>query len=167
MKCFLNGFFLCALVCLCADSYAQNSIFAGKIVDENERAVAGAVVKVTGNGMTTETRSTVLGLFYTKMIPDGKYKVEVKRNGKYLKGKKIVINEVAPGKEKTYYILKLSKKKMKVSETQTDVFRQTALNGAESQPGVDYPKEFIRIDSSGKIQDFRAKPKQVVPLRDR
>jgi hypothetical protein len=66
-------------------AYAQTATatFSGKIVDESDAAIVGAIVKVTntGTGLKRQATSDSDGLFTLPLLPPGNYTVEVKRDG--------------------------------------------------------------------------------------
>lgn len=58
------------LLLVCSSfSFAQNTILAGKVVDENNKPLPGAIIAVSGKHEKTQAVSDADGLYYTKLLP--------------------------------------------------------------------------------------------------
>ncbi len=122
-----------ALYCLCffllltgTTAYAQQGLLSGKVVDEHDKPIAGAIVKIMKQGrLLMETRSGDDGLYYTKLLDQGSYNVDIVADGKYLKAKKVCFN-AAPG-VKQYYILKALEDKVEVTIVDEEDFNESNL----------------------------------------
>jgi hypothetical protein len=99
-----RGFLLVLFVLIFAGcpSFAQERLLMGKMVDENNKPIAGAIIKVGKGSGAVETRSDIDGLYYTTLLPSGTYHIAVECNGKFLKAKKIYFYAEGP---KKYYAL--------------------------------------------------------------
>ena len=113
------------------NSFAQNSIFAGKITDENNRPIAGARIKVsqTGNAID-EIMSDGKGLYYSQLLPQGNYNIDVRANGKYLKARKVYLD--CRDDIKWFYNLKMAENELEVTITRRDPFIAATIEDIET-----------------------------------
>jgi hypothetical protein len=121
--------------------YAQNSIFAGKIVDQNNRPVPGAVIKVSRHDMPPiEAVSDSDGLYCTRQIPDGSYYLDVFTEGKY-RGENELSIDTSVGSKK-FFLIKVHSKKFAVSALDKDMAMEAKLRTAkqENKDGVAVPE---------------------------
>jgi hypothetical protein len=114
----------------CCISYAQNSILAGKIIDEYNVPIKGAVIKVSRAGNVTQTSSDEDGLFYTKLLPVGSYHVDVVLGNKYLETKKVYLADGA--KKRSYYTLKVVGDVLRITVDGQDPFMRARLGKIEN-----------------------------------
>lgn len=137
-------------------SCAQNSILAGKILDENKNPVPGAVVTVAGKShkLSKEATTDINGLYNISPLPDGKYNVSiVAKNGTY-DVKKLELRGVGD-----YHNFVVGGKRVEVIRTKEDPFLKPKLNALrERQKKVDMPVgahriHFAREDSNGKLRE--------------
>ncbi len=126
-------------------SIAQNSIFAGKIVDEYNKPVPGARIKVSQAGnLLDEVLADKDGLYYTKLLPQGNYNIDIRANGKFIKAGKVHLK--VTDNIKWYYNLRMTENKVEVIITAHDPFIQTKLSKLEEQPIFDYAgKRTMRV----------------------
>lgn len=118
-------------------SVAQNSILAGKITDENNAPIPGALIQVTQGKIVSDARSDGDGLYYTQLLPDGNYRVDVSIDGKWYKGRKVYLE--APVHGRRYYDLHLTSGRLVISVDDGDPFLATHIRKVEAeQPGVDF-----------------------------
>ena len=112
-------FTIVALMFIGNISYAQNSILAGKIVDENNKPLPGAVIRLSKqNQLVQEIRADADGLYYSKLLDEGSYHVDIYSDGKYLKAKKLFIGTTSGNKK--YYIIKVSQDKVVIDKVDED-----------------------------------------------
>ncbi len=113
-------------------SSAQNSIFEGKITDENNKPIPGARIKILHTGdEVDEVQSDKDGLYYTQLLPWGHYNINVRANGKYLKGRKVYLQELDDVKH--YYNLKMAGDKVEITVTETSPFTAAAFDKLENR----------------------------------
>ncbi len=119
-------FFLVELVFLKDACYAQNSIFAGKIVDQNNRPVPGAVIKVSRPEMPPiEAVSDSDGLYCTRQIADGNYYLDVFTDGKY-RGENELSIDTSIGSRK-FFLIKVHSRKFAVSAVDKDTAMEAKI----------------------------------------
>jgi hypothetical protein len=127
-------------------SFAQNSILAGKIVDENGKPIAGAQIRVRNSHDKTNARSNEDGLFYTRLLPSANYQLNVVAGGKNLGSKKLYLPP--QDKKKVYYTLKVTGDKMLVTVDKQNPFIKAELHKADEGPEMEDATFIIRIDSA-------------------
>jgi hypothetical protein len=128
-----NLFFYCCLLVSITGvhfSFAQNSILAGKIVDENNQPLAGAVITATSKAVAARATADADGLFYTKLIPPGSYNLAVNVHNRKLRAGKIDIASNA--KEHQYYLLTVSGKKIAAKSDTRDPFIAVKVSKIEA-----------------------------------
>jgi hypothetical protein len=128
-----NLFFYCCLLVSITGvhfSFAQNSILAGKIVDENNQPLAGAVITATSKAVAARATADADGLFYTKLIPPGSYNLAVNVHNRKLRAGKIDI--ASNTKEHQYYLLTVSGKKIAAKSDTRDPFIAVKVNKIEA-----------------------------------
>ncbi len=120
-------------------AYAQNSVLAGKIVDENGTVVAGADVKISADGaVISQCRSDKDGLYCSKLLPCGKYEVDLWLNGRD-RGVKMVKLDSDAGVKK-FYIIKILAKKISLDYVDNDPAMAVKLRKIEKeQENIDLP----------------------------
>lgn len=100
-------------------SFAQNSILAGKIVNENNEPMAGAEIKLSRvHEEALELKADEDGLYCSNLVEQGAYKLAVYKEGKYLNAGKIVLNEKSGSQ--LFYIVKVSDRKVTIDEINED-----------------------------------------------
>ena len=146
--------FLASFILLANVSRAQNSILAGKILDENKNPIPDAIVSVSGKSpkIDKEVRSDLNGLYNISPLPAGEYKVTiVDKKGKHVV-KKLALDEAGD-----YHNFILEGKKVAVFRTKEDPFLKPKLMGVlQKQKGMDLPVSkhgWIRTDSNGKVKE--------------
>jgi hypothetical protein len=148
-------FFILPLLFAANISLAQNSILAGKIVDENNKPVGGALVQIRLDKTGEEFKmvSDNDGLYYSPLVPKGTYKASILENEKRYKAKDLYLEET--DRLTKYYQIRLSGKNAEVSILEHNPFMQAALYKVmKDGPRIDKPGEHmmrVRIDSSGKL----------------
>ncbi len=111
---------------------AQNSIFAGKIVDQNNKPVPGAVIKVSRPEMPPiEAVSDSDGLYCTRQIADGSYYLDVFTDGKY-RGENELSIDTSMGVKK-FFLIKVHSRKFAVSAVDKDTAMETKLKVSEKE----------------------------------
>ena len=120
-------------------SYAQNSILAGKIVDQNNKPVSAAVIKISKNGVApVEATSDKDGLYCSKLLACGSYNIVVVRNGSNMCTKELNLDERSGSKR--FFLIKISGKKFTISPVDNDPSISVKLGEIEdAQKGLDYP----------------------------
>jgi len=99
-------------------SYAQNSILAGKIVDEKNKPIPGAIISVhRQEQLLQELKSDADGLYCSKLLDTGTYDLDIITT-KHLKAEKIALDATSGSKK--YYIIKLSGNKIVIDKTDED-----------------------------------------------
>jgi hypothetical protein len=147
-------------------SFAQNSIFMGKIVDENNKPVPGAKVQVSKAGyIIAEVSADNDGLYYTQLLPSGYYKVDIIADDKLVKAKRVFLKE--QDKIRWYYNMKLAGDKAEVIVTADNPFMEHRLSLVEERE-LFYDSErrtlSFRIDSSGEVID-RTESFGIMPMQ--
>ena len=119
-------------------SLAQNTLLAGRITDENNKPVAGAVIKVAKGKTAIETAANKDGLYYTKLLPAGKYHVSIYTGDKSYKANQI--NVQTSDKTKSFYNFKLTGNNAVTSIDEQDPFMAVAFEKIEANKHVhDFP----------------------------
>ena len=114
-------------------SFAQNSILAGKIVDENNKPISGAVIRVSKhNALIQELWADEDGLYYSRLLDEGSYYVDIYTGGKYLKAKKLFIGTSSSGSKK-YYIIRVSDDKVVIDKVDDDPSIKVKLGKIEDR----------------------------------
>lgn len=135
----MNKKLLFALLLASKASFAQNSILAGKITDENNRPIAGALIQVTHDRVVSEARSDGDGLYYTGLMPDGMYRVDVHVDGKWYKGRKVYLEQPVSYRHK-YYDLRIVNERLAITVDDGDPFLASQLRRIETeQKDIDIP----------------------------
>jgi len=141
------------LVLLLADvSFAQSSMLAGKIVDEHNMPIASAKIKIKKRGRVAEAKSDNDGLFYSKLVPVGYYRIGVVVDGKYMKTRSVYLPDET--KKKSYFYLRVVGDKVIVATDAEDPFMKVKLTKIEKdRHNIDGDNIFImKIDSAtGKV----------------
>jgi hypothetical protein len=148
-------FFVLSFLFAANISVAQNSILAGKIVDENNKPVGGAMVQMQQE-KTDEIYKTVSdgdGLYYSPLVPIGIYKVSVLEREKWYKAKKITLDET--DRLTKFYQLRLKGDDAVVTMLDHDPFMRAALYKViNNGPRIDVPGSHMlrmRVDSTGRL----------------
>ncbi len=151
-------------------SFAQNSIFAGKVLDEKNKPVSGARIKLSrGGNAIDELMTDEEGLYYSQMLSRGNYNLDVVANGKYLRSKKIYLK--AHSDETLYYNLRMHDDKLEIEETSRDPFLAVKLekmNGADPRGIIDMGGRqmgFFRTDTNGKVIQASSRPEAPGKMR--
>lgn len=154
MKIVLSWCSLFVLLLAGGRSFAQNSIFMGKITDEHGKPVTGARIMVSyARDIVAETMSDNDGAYYTKLLEPGYYLIDVYADKIRHKSKRI---ELKPRqKVKWYYNLQLVGDKVEVTTTSKDPFIAAKLSKIEKEPvlsdfGTGRSNIFI-TDSKGRV----------------
>ncbi len=118
-------------------SYAQNSIFAGKIVDENNNPVPNAVIKISSKELSpVEAKSDADGLYCTKPIATGHYHLAVFLNSECRGLKKVILDEASGSKE--FFMVKMLGGSIEVSAVDKDpamAVKLAKINAAHDEDG--------------------------------
>ena len=95
------------LVCLSLNTYsfAQQTTFTGKIVDEHDVPVAGSHIKIYNHGKVAELVSDANGFFSIPQIAAGDYHTDIDVHGRVIRAKKLLIQP--EGRVRIYYNFKL------------------------------------------------------------
>ena len=132
MKKTIPYFFLAGPLFFTYVSHAQNSIFAGKIVDINNKPVPGAVIKVSRPGMPPmEAVSDSDGLYCTRQIADGSYYLDVFTDGKY-RGENELSIDTSIGSKK-FFLIKVHSRKFAATAVDRDTVMETKLRTVEKE----------------------------------
>ena len=140
-------------------SFAQNSVLAGKIVDENGKPVSGAIIKMTGDGVVLgEAKSDSDGLYCSRLLPCGRLPVSVFLNGKMAGKKWVVLNEKTGSKE--FFIIKVMPKKIIINKVDNDPALAVKLSRIEEQQKMmDYPAGKMHIMKRDTSAIYRSREK--------
>jgi Carboxypeptidase regulatory-like domain len=118
--------FLFSVLLLCSTSgFAQNSIIAGKITDDKDEPVTGAIVKVSKGGVAIEVRTDGDGLFYTRLLTPDNYHIDIRTNQKTYKTK---VKVKPQDKKRMYYYFKLMGDRVYVTTDGRDPFMKAKLS---------------------------------------
>ena len=142
-------------------SYAQNSIFAGKIVDDNN-PVPRAIIKISSKSVSpVEAKSDTDGLYCTKPIATGHYHLAVFLKNECRGLKKVTLDE-ASGSNKFFFI-KMLGGNIAVNTVETDPAMAVKLAKIED---ADYHNTIIsdprggvykvKFDSTGKVKSIQS-----------
>ena len=116
--------------------YAQNSILAGKIVDEDNNPVAGAIIKISSKAVSpVEARSDSDGIYCSKAVAVGHYHMAVFVNGQCRGLKKITLDESSGAKK--FYLIRMSGGNIEVSPEAEDPAMAVKLNKMNSNHDED------------------------------
>jgi hypothetical protein len=131
------------LALLSVNSFAQNSIFAGKVTGEDNKPVPGTRIMVSLHGsIADEVVADKDGLYYTRLLAAGNYSLDVIAYGKHLKASACL----KAGDTKQYYNLEIGKDDLRVIVTAHDPFIQAQLGKIEvAQEKVDFGTQKIFI----------------------
>ncbi|MCW3121175.1 MAG: Carboxypeptidase regulatory-like domain [Flavipsychrobacter sp.] len=135
-------------------AFGQKQMFAGKVTDEHGMPVPGARIKINkGYDLKYETQADKDGLYYTQLLPQDSYNMEVIANGRYMRARRIPLH--ANGHEKWFYNLKIGAKKVTVERTDKDPFMGTKLssiaNDDKERMLSPWDRGTTRIDKAGKV----------------
>ncbi len=122
-------FFLSALLFTVSASFAQNSIMAGRIVDDNNAPINGAEIRVSRGGQVMAAHSDEDGLFYTQLLPVGNYHMDVIIGKTFLKTKMVYLGDNT--KKRSYYYLKVTDNKLRITVDGQDPFLKSKLSKIE------------------------------------
>jgi len=128
-------------------SFAQSSMLAGKIVDEDNTPVAGATVRLRKADKVIDTRSDNDGLFYTQLLPCDLYRLEVIFNDKLMKAGKVYLSDTKKLTE--YYYLRITGDKVHVKVDGEDGFMQARLGNLKSMSGGMYDNIIFDENNNG------------------
>ncbi len=106
-------------------SFAQLTMFEGKITGEDGQPLKGAILQLKWKGDMIETHSDDNGLFYTTLIPTGMYKIGVATDGKYYKMRGL---KVLPSDAKKYYYLRIHGGRLFVDVEGMDPFLKSKMS---------------------------------------
>ncbi|MES2701652.1 MAG: carboxypeptidase-like regulatory domain-containing protein [Bacteroidota bacterium] len=152
-----------AALCGAGSSNAQNSILAGKVVDENNRPIRGAVVTVKSKATSVTVESDSMGLFNTKLLPGGKYTVSLDRNERHLKAGTV---DLRNGNAR-YYLATVKGKRVEMQERDKNLFIETKLAALQARKHFfDLPTKttmHVVMDSTGKVKEIYEYPGERIP----
>ncbi len=118
-------FVFAALQLLSYVSAAQQSLLMGRITDDQDNPVRGAIVHLSYKSTVFEVRSDDDGMFYTQLLPTGNYHLRAFSGRKdYNAGKIYFVSDGI----KRYYLLKMKDARLNVVVTEKDVFAEVQLN---------------------------------------
>jgi len=121
-------------------SFAQNTLLAGKIVDGNNLPVAGAVIKAVIGKKVIEATTDKDGLYYTKLLPAGKYRMSVYTGGQTYKASDI--NVPAADNTKRFHNFQLAGSKAMMHIDEQDPFMAAAFEKIEADKHfIDMPEK--------------------------
>ena len=117
-------------------SYAQNSIFAGKIVDEDNNPVPNAVIKISSKEVSpVEAKSDADGLYCTKPLAVGRYHLAVYVGSECRGLKKVTLDE-ASGSNK-FFLIKMGGGNIAVNAVDKDPAMAVKLEQINSRHDFD------------------------------
>lgn len=116
-----------AVLLLCSgDVSAQAVMMMGRIVDEQNKPIPGAIIKIGKDGSGMDIVTDENGLYNSTLIPSGAYRIDISANNQYYRAKKVY---VAPAKEiKRYYNFKLKEGKVIVNIDERNPFLTARLD---------------------------------------
>lgn len=140
-------------------SLAQNSILAGKIVDENNKPIPGAIIRISKvRYLVQELHADKDGLFYSKILAEGSYFVDVTANNKQMTAKKLFIGNDVYGNKK-YYIIRVLEDRVVIDKVDEDPSISVKLGKLnDGDPYHTYLDRdntgsfYLRFDSAGKVK---------------
>ena len=138
-------------------SFAQNSILAGKIVEENNKPIPGAEIKlIKEHSELLNLKADADGLYCSKLMEQGTYRLAIYTDGKYLNSAKIVLDENSGSK--FFYIVRVSGKKVRVEKTEEDPSIKVKLAKIRDGKHNDVPGDHVFII---KVDSVTGKPKSI------
>ena len=146
--------FIAVLLFFNGNIQAQKYILAGNITNAANKPINGALIQAVNNERLVFTYSDADGLYYTEMIPEGTYEVNITIDSvTYLS--KITLK--APAKKNRFYNFQLKNKKIVATMVENDPFMETALTKAKNtKANYLFPNDkkyniiSVRHDSTGK-----------------
>jgi len=143
-------FFVIIAICLSGNiSLAQNSILAGKIVDENNKPIPGAIIKIcNGDGLVQELKADADGLYTSKLLKTGAYKLAVDAGKKHRELDNFSLDPKA-GSER-YYIIKVAGGKLSAEMVPEDPSIKVKLAKIREDKYNEVPGDhvfFMKVDS--------------------
>jgi hypothetical protein len=97
---------------------------AGKVIDEEDAPVRGALIQLLRGDAGYETRTDDGGIFYTQWLAAGNYKVGVLADGKYYKMRRL---RVLPSDDKKFYIFSIRGGRLFVTIEGEDAFLKSQM----------------------------------------
>lgn len=89
MKFFTISGLLALLLLQVPDVFAQQSMMSGIVLDEQNKLVPGAVIKITRRKDGIEVRVGEDGMYYSPLLDQGYYLIDIYVNNKYYTAKKV------------------------------------------------------------------------------
>jgi hypothetical protein len=88
----MKHFLTFVLLCLCGTAaFGQLTVFSGRVIDEHNDPVPGALIKVYKHGHECQLQADAAGNFRLAQIPAGEYFADISANGQQVHGKRILI----------------------------------------------------------------------------
>lgn len=139
-------------------SEAQNSILAGKIVDENNNPLPGAILKLTHLGRTIAVTADEDGLYYSPLLEAGNYRIDISARDRQYKAPKVYLE--ATEKNTKYYNYTITKYHVIARVEDRDPFMETELSKVEADKDIIMEGKpgsirFFKIDTTGKIRNVQ------------
>ncbi len=115
--------FLCVsfiiAVLFCNISYAQNSILAGKIVDENNKPIhAVRICVIRDHHIIQEIPADTDGLYCSKPLEAGTYRIDVVSGEGAFRSKNLSLDTTAGSS--SFYVIKIADNKIVIDKTNED-----------------------------------------------
>ncbi|MCF8450882.1 MAG: carboxypeptidase-like regulatory domain-containing protein [Taibaiella sp.] len=83
------GLLITLLLLRVPDIFAQQSMMSGIVLDEQNKLVPGAVIKITKRKEGIEVRVGEDGMYYSPLLDQGYYLIDIYVNNKYYTAKKV------------------------------------------------------------------------------
>lgn len=106
-------FILLVLLLGSLTTFGQDAIFAGQIVDEHDKAIQDATIRISKTGeLIQEVTSDRDGLFYSRLLPVGNYRMDVIVGEQFRKAKRVYLADCS--RKRSYYHLKVLGDKLRI-----------------------------------------------------
>lgn len=140
----MRGLLILAFLLVCSSgARAQAVMMMGRIVDELNKPVPGAIIKIGKDGGGMDIVTDENGLYNSTLIPAGAYRIDISANNQYYRAKKVY---VAPAAEiKRYYNFKLKDGKVIVNIDERNPFLTARLNKIRDDEAVLFDGRKSRI----------------------
>jgi len=158
MKLFNLSLIISALLLSANISFAQYSaMISGRIIDGKNKPIPGAKIKVSNKHTVDEYTSDQDGIYYTRLLEEGGYWIDVYANGKCFKTKKIFISST--DRTRKYYNFRVEGNKLSSHTEEKDPYFTEYLKSVRDAPVkwnlVDGPNgkfTVVKQDTSGYLQ---------------
>ena len=124
-----------AIICLLGtnDVHARyRAAISGQIIDAQNNPVSGAKIRISNNWMVEEIMSDHEGQFYSHLLDEGGYWVDILTNGKIVKSRRIIISRT--NRVKRYYNFRVYENAASVHHEDRDPYFRPYSQKVKDQP---------------------------------